>query len=129
MADEVSTQVLNDGPRNHIVKLTNISDGTDETLVTKVDASTLSGNPCSLRVDRVQYDLTGGMRVRLYFKNDGTDTEFLTLGAGQGDLDLRSVGGIPNPMLPGANGDILLTCEADSLEDAYSIILHTRKKY
>ena len=45
MADAVTTQVLQDGERLYIAKFTNISDGTGETKVTKVDVSGL--NPSS----------------------------------------------------------------------------------
>ena len=42
MADAVTTQVLQDGERLYIAKFTNISDGTGESEVTKVDVSGLS---------------------------------------------------------------------------------------
>ena len=42
MADAVTTQVLQDGERLYIAKFTNISDGTGEAKVTKVDVSGLS---------------------------------------------------------------------------------------
>ena len=40
MADTVSTRILEQGERNLVVQLTNLSDGTGETGVVKVDAST-----------------------------------------------------------------------------------------
>ena len=47
MADAVTTQTLADGDRIAIMKFTNISDGSGESAVTKVDVSSLapeSGN-------------------------------------------------------------------------------------
>ena len=44
MADAVSTQVLLDGERQYIAKFTNISDGTGESKVTKIDVSALAPN-------------------------------------------------------------------------------------
>ena len=44
MADAVTTQVLQDGERLYIAKFTNISDGTGESEVTKVDVSGLNPN-------------------------------------------------------------------------------------
>ena len=43
MADTVDTRTLEDGLRNHIVRLTNISDGTGESDVIKVNISGLTG--------------------------------------------------------------------------------------
>ena len=43
MADAVTTQVLQDGERLYIAKFTNISDGSGEAKVTKVDVSGFLG--------------------------------------------------------------------------------------
>jgi len=43
MADAVTSQVVFDGTRTAVMKFTNISDGTGETAVLKVDVSALSG--------------------------------------------------------------------------------------
>ena len=44
MADAVTSQIINDnkGAKSILVKLTNISDGTGESAVTKVDVSALA---------------------------------------------------------------------------------------
>ena len=43
MADTVTTQTISDTSGiKYVVKMTNVSDGTGETLVTKVDASALT---------------------------------------------------------------------------------------
>ena len=51
MADAVASQTILDGERLFIAKFTNISDGTGETGVIKIDVSTLSpnaaGNACN----------------------------------------------------------------------------------
>ena len=44
MADAVTTQVLQDGEHLYVAKFTNISDGTGESKVTKVDVSALNPN-------------------------------------------------------------------------------------
>jgi len=41
MADAVTTQIIHDGDRQVVMKFTNISDGTGEAAVQKVDVSTL----------------------------------------------------------------------------------------
>ena len=51
MADAVTSQTIVDGERNCIMKFTNVSDGTGESAVAKVDVSTLgtdnAGRSCS----------------------------------------------------------------------------------
>ena len=42
MADAVASQTILDGPKEVVMKFTNISDGTGESAVTKVDVSALS---------------------------------------------------------------------------------------
>ena len=44
MADTVATQTIIDGSKTAVLKFTNISDGTGESAVTKVDVSALSNN-------------------------------------------------------------------------------------
>ena len=44
MADAVSTTPIEDGERQLVVQLTNLSDSTGETKVTKIDASALATN-------------------------------------------------------------------------------------
>ena len=48
MADAVTTQVLEDGERLYIAKFTDISDGTGESAVLKIDVSTLNPNAYNL---------------------------------------------------------------------------------
>ncbi len=82
MVDTVTTQILNDGPRNTTIKLTNVSDGTGEAAVTKVDVSTLSEAPSKVRIDKIVYDIQG-MTVQLLW--DATaDVSIVTVGNGQG---------------------------------------------
>ena len=42
MADAVTSQTIVDGDRYAVIKLTNVSDGTGESAVTKVDVSSLA---------------------------------------------------------------------------------------
>ena len=43
MADAVTSQIIFDGTRTAVMKFTNISDGTGESAVLKVDVSALTG--------------------------------------------------------------------------------------
>ena len=44
MADAVTSQTIVDGERNCVMKFTNVSDGTGESAVKKVDVSALATN-------------------------------------------------------------------------------------
>ena len=44
MADAVTSQTIIDGPKTVVMKFTNVSDGTGESAVKKVDVSALASN-------------------------------------------------------------------------------------
>lgn len=122
MADAVSTQVLSDGPRRIIVKLTNISDGTGESAVKKVDASDYSAT--SFRLERIDY-ATSGMAVRLLW-DATTDTHLWTvpadvMGSTCFDPPITSDAG------SGVTGDLNLTTIGHTSGDTYSLVLHLQK--
>ena len=71
MADAVTSQTIIDTDKRAVIKLTNISDGTGESSVKKVDVSALNtnaqGETCSrVTIDQVWYDV-GGLRAALEF--------------------------------------------------------------
>ena len=73
MADTVDSVTLEDGPRNLIIRLTNISDGTGESAVTKVDTSSFSNMaphqpPVYTVVEAIDYSIQGFTSVRLFFE-------------------------------------------------------------
>lgn len=128
MADAVASQTLHDGKRNAIIKLTNVSDGTGESAVTKVDVSALSGAPTSVRIDKIDFSTTG-MSVNLLWDAD-TDVVAYTLPADFAeDVEFCDVGGLTNPKATGWTGDIKLSTLGHSANDTYSIVLHLKKKY
>ena len=72
MADTVTTQIIEQGERNVVMKFTNVSDGTGESAVAKVDVSALTANKagvsCSeVRIIRVSHAIVG-MSVHCYFQ-------------------------------------------------------------
>ena len=116
MADAVTTQVLFNGPRHLVVKLTDVSDGTGMAGVTLVDAQSatyavnVQGNAevpgVHLKLTRLQYDCAG-MKVKLLW-DAGTDDTMLVLG-GFGTLDFTGIGGLQNPLSSGATGSVLVS--------------------
>jgi len=124
MADAVSSQTLIDGPKNVVIKLTNLSDGSGESAVLKVDVSTLLGAPSRVRIKRVHYSVAGMVATLLW--DATTDVRILDL-QGDGTFDCSEFGGLYNNAGAGVTGDILLTTSGAALNESYSIILEMIK--
>jgi|TARA_E500000178_G_C16935815_1_gene713951 hypothetical protein len=133
MADTVTSQTILDGERNCVMKFTNVSDGTGESAVAKVDVSALAANAagtaCSeVRVLRISHAVVG-MSVQL-FLNASTNVLLAELAeSSNGHMDFSEFGGIPNNAGSGKNGDILFTTKGHSSGDTYSITLEMVKVY
>ena len=133
MADAVTSQTLFDGDKHVIMKLTNISDGSGESAVKKVDVSALNsdinGNTCtSVAIEKIWWQCIG-MKVQLFF--DATSDAFIIeLGENQsGHHDYSEFGGLRNNAGSGKTGDIDFTTVGHSSADTYTITLKMRKTY
>ena len=133
MAAAVTSQTIQDGERNCIMKFTNVSDGTGESAVAKVDVSALASNSegksCSeVKVMRVSHAIVG-MSVQLFL--DATSNVLLMelAESSNGHMDFKDFSGIPNNAGSGKTGDILFTTKGHSSGDTYSIVLEMHKVY
>ena len=133
MADAVTSQTIIDGERNCVMKFTNVSDGTGESAVAKVDVSALqansAGSSCSeVRLMRVSHAVVG-MSVQMFL--DATDNVLLAelAESSNGHMDFKDFGGLPNNAGSGKTGDILFTTKGHSSGDTYSITLEMVKVY
>ena len=133
MADAVATQILFDGERTAIMKFTNISDGTGETKVTKVDVSALTPSSFSKACDGVTitkiHALTHGMEVDMYW---GATADVLIAVIPQNNMysmDLTQFGGLWNNAGAGKTGDVLFSTRDTGTGDTYTIILEMVKSY
>ena len=138
MAAAVTSQTLADGDKIAVIKLTNISDGTGEASVKKVDVSALAANSAGAAcahatINQIWYDI-GGMRVALEW-NATSNVVAAVLGGSaaagnvSGYMDFRSFGGIKNTLASGYDGDIDLTPHGHTNHDHYTIILELSKNY
>lgn len=125
MADAVTSQTIIDGARNVVMKFTNLSDGTGEAAVLKVDVSALSGAPSSVSIKRIIYSVSGMVVTMLW--DATTDVPIVELGGNTGVLDFECFGGLPNNAGAGKTGDILFTTTGHTAGDSYSIILEMVK--
>ena len=133
MADAVTSQTILDGERLFIAKFTNISDGTGETAVTKIDVSTLNPNSFGLACNGVKinkiYSTTHGMEVRIFW--DATTDQFAWQLPQNTNylMDFSSFGGIPNNAGAGKTGNLLFSTADASAGDMYTIVLECLKTY
>ena len=130
MADTVTTQTIADTSGvKFVTKLTNISDGTGETLVKKVDASELTfmtedGNR---KISKIWYSInTANSKSTVELIWDGNTNSTALLLSGNGYWDLRTSGNeiVNNAMSP--TGDILLSTKNFASGDNYTIIVEFR---
>ena len=128
MADTVTSQTIADvtGSKT-VMKFTNFSDGTGETLVTKMDASALNHASSSTKIARVIYSInTTGPKGSVEILFDGDTNASALFLSGQGTIDLQT------PAIQIANnagtptGDILFSTHNFVANDSYSVILEVR---
>tara|TARA_R110001592_G_scaffold319468_1_gene597154 strand:+ start:45 stop:449 length:405 start_codon:yes stop_codon:yes gene_type:complete len=134
MADAVTSTTLSDSDRSAVVQLTNLSDGTGESAVTKIDVSALApkstdGTPCTgVRLAKIVYS-TFGMSVKLLW-DATTNTICWDLNSDYTtDEDFTGFGGIRNTAGSGKTGDIALTTTGASGSDSYVIVLTLFKEF
>ena len=133
MADAVTTQTLMDGERLAIMKFTNISDGTGETAVTKVNVANLApngaGKACTgVTVNKIT-SVCHGMEVRMLW-DATTDVPFFLAAVNTNyENDFSKIGGITNNSGTGKNGNILFTTSDATAGDTYTVVLEMVKSY
>ena len=130
MADTVSSKTLFNGSRKLIMQFTNLSDGTGESAVVKVDKSTFTGpnglEPSSLQVEMIEGEAVG-MEVYIY-SDHTTDVPIARIGGlGRFKIDYRSSGGVYTGGA-GDTGDITFTTNGHAPGDSYNIVIHMKKK-
>ena len=133
MADAVASQTIQDGERTAVMRFTNVSDGTGESAVKKVDVSALAANSAGqacteVHIQRI-YWMTVGMSLKMEF--DASTNVLLTHipADATGDEYYDNFTAIPNNAGSGKTGDIDFTTVGHSSGDSYMIILEMIKKY
>lgn len=136
MADAVATRTISQTPTHIVVHCTNISDGTGETDVVKIDKSTLVSSlgiePVSLDIEKIVWNCDG-MAVRVEWDHT-TDDLALAL-SGVGVIDYTAVpqspgvniGRLSDPRSAGATGDIVFTTVGHTSGDTYNVTMWVRK--
>mgnify|MGYP001271015988 FL=1 len=130
MADTVTTQTIADTSGvKFVAKLTNLSDGSGETLVKKIDASELTfmSEDGNRTIARVYYSInTSDRKSGVEILWDGETNATALFLSGQGFMDFRTDGNsIPNNATT-PTGDVLLSTKNFASGDNYTIIVEFR---
>lgn len=135
MADVVTSQILENGPRHLTMKFTSVSDGVGETNVVKVDATATGPGgvvvqgqtqyPLThLKVQEIDYDVKSmGLRIQ-WTGTPNVDMEVL---GGFGVKSYRRSGPLQNPKATGATGSISFTTVNANLNASYTVVLKMLK--
>ena len=113
MANSVTIQLMEDGPRNCVVKFEGVLDTSDLASTVVVDPATLSqidsfGNPATqLRIDCIQYTVEDTLSVNLFW--DATTPVRIEEFVGRGVQKDYMFGGLTNNAGAGKTGKITAT--------------------
>ena len=130
MADIVTTQTIADTSGvKYVIKMTNLSDGSGEINVNKVDASTTTfmTEDGERRIARVYYSVNvSDSKSGVELLWDGVENATALFLSGQGSMDLRTDGNSFKNNATTPTGDVLLNTKNFANGDNYSIIVEFR---
>ena len=130
MADTLTTQTISDTSGvKYVTKLTNVSDGTGEFLVNKVDASatTFMSEDGNRKIAKIWYSINtvdSKSAVEILWAG-ATNATALVL-SGQGYWDLRTAGNEITNNATTPTGDVLLSTKNFTVGDNYTILIEFR---
>jgi hypothetical protein len=135
VVDTVTSQTILDGARNVVMAFTNISDGTGEANVVKVDPALLSAGsilfsaPAQVAVRRIKFS-TKGMGVIIRWQGTPSMPLFVIAPDKTDEVHFMHFGGLVSPPgLLAGTGRITFTTVDAGATSSYSIVLEMRKKY
>ena len=132
MVDSVTTQVISNNGLRYEVIFTNVSDGTGESSVRKVDLSNLKyigtdHPPSALDVEHIEANIDGFESVTLAWDRNPSDIKIAVLPKGQTLLYFNRYLPDPQRKQQGSTGDIILTTNGSATsQDAYVIKVRFR---
>ncbi len=135
MANSFGIKILQEGPRNAIVKLTGILDSGDITATSVIALSDFHNNDQQLyltgfRIDFIEYSMSGGMEINLFWNSN--NPEQITPLAGRSRFGGRNYGGItPDSTRAGYDGSINMVTSGTpaGTTNNFTIILELVKLY
>jgi hypothetical protein len=132
MANSVTTQILEEGQRNVIIKVTGVLDTSDYALTETIQVSTLNqggigATPTQLRIDHIDYSISDQLEVQMWW---GATSDVIIMPiAGRGRMSFWNFGGLVNNAGAGKTGNIKFkTTGWTSGIQVFSIILECVKQ-
>jgi len=128
MADTVTVQTIADTTGvKYVAKMTNISDGTGESLVKKIDASATTFMSSSAKLSRVWYSVnTTNPKSAVELLWDGATNQTMVILGGNGYINLYDAGNMSTNNATTPTGDVLLSTKNFANGDNYTIIVEFR---
>lgn len=126
---QTTSQILYDGIGNVTMQFTGLSEGDNETLVTKVDVSALQPICRSVKIMDIEYEVSGGL-LELFWDSTMDPAKFLEL-ASVGSFDYCRENGLINPLMASGlgTGNIKFSTVGFDVGSTYSIKLKMKKKF
>jgi hypothetical protein len=132
MANSVTTQILEEGQRNVIIKIAGVLDTSDYALTTAVSMASLNqagigATPTQVRIDHIDYSVSDQLEIQLWW--DATADVIIMPLAGRGRMSFWNFGGLTNNAGAGKTGDILIrTTGWTSGTQVFSVVLECVKQ-
>jgi hypothetical protein len=126
MANQVNTQVLVDGARNAVVKVTGVLDTSNVSPTIIVDPANFSPVPTGFRIDHLDYSISDPLEVRLLW--DGTPQLDILPVAGRGRMSFWNFGGLQNNATSPTGKIALETTGYSSGTLVFSVVLELVKQ-
>ena len=132
MANVYATQIIVDGPRNAIVKITGVLDTSNQAQTLAVDLSTLTQGstqtrPNAVCIHHIDYSITDQLEIQLTW--DATAQVAILPLAGRGRMSFKDFGGLQNNAGAGKTGNINLTTTGwTSGVQVFSVVLEMVKQ-
>ena len=134
MANSTAIQILVDGPRNVVVKVTGILDTSDVAVTDLLDPSTLSDfningqKATQLAIKKIMYNVEDTLAINLYW--DATTDVVIESLTGRGMIDAHKFGGLTNNAGAGKTGKIQYSTQgwAASAVLSFSVTLECVKQ-
>jgi hypothetical protein len=121
MSNAVTTQILVDGPRNMVVKVTGILDTSDLSSTAVVDPTT-GDFPCSkLSIEKITYAIEDALAVNIYW--DATTPVLIETLTGRSKTGGWHFGGLVNNGGSGRTGKINISTQGWASGDVLSFSL------
>lgn len=127
MANSFAKQILVDGPRNVVIKLTAILDTSDLADTIAIQPSDVSPLPTQFVIDHIDYSISDQLEVQLLW-NATTPVPILPI-AGRGRMSFWNFGGLQNNAGAGKDGSIhIKTTGWTSGTQVFSVVLELVKQ-